>query len=158
MKLGSIEFHILNDGTFRLDGGAMFGVIPKPMWERVVTPDERNRVTLTMNSLLIRAAAQWILVETGAGDKWDDKRRDIYTFEGAPRLPVQLAARGLEPEQIDIVVNTHLHFDHCGSNTRVIPANAIASAISPITSSPWRNPASGSSWKVSTASLCPAWS
>src|SRR5207245_384537 len=128
MKLGSIEFHILNDGTFRLDGGAMFGVIPKPMWERVVPPDERNRVTLTMNSLLIRAAAQWILVETGAGDKWDDKRRDIYAFEGAPRLPVQLAARGLEPEQIDIVVNTHLHFDHCGWNTRNMMGVRLSSA------------------------------
>ena len=125
MKLGSIEFHILNDGTFRLDGGAMFGVIPKPMWERVVTPDERNRITLTMNSLLIRAAAQWILVETGAGDKWDDKRRDIYAFEGAARLPAQLAARGLEPEQIDIVVNTHLHFDHCGWNTRIVNRQAV---------------------------------
>jgi len=125
MKLGSIEFHILNDGTFRLDGGAMFGVIPKPMWERVVTPDERNRITLTMNSLLIRTAAQWILVETGAGDKWDDKRRDIYAFEGAPRLPAQLAARGLEPEQIDIVVNTHLHFDHCGWNTRIVNHQAV---------------------------------
>jgi glyoxylase-like metal-dependent hydrolase (beta-lactamase superfamily II) len=78
-----------------------------------------------MNSLLIRAAAQWILVETGAGDKWDDKRRDIYTFEGAPRLPVQLAARGLEPEQIDIVVNTHLHFDHCGWNTRIVNGQAV---------------------------------
>jgi len=112
MKLGSIEFHILNDGTFRLDGGAMFGVIPKPMWARVVMPDERNRITLTMNSLLIRAAAQWILVETGAGDKWDDKRRDIYAFAGAPRLLAQLAARGLEPDEIDIVINTHLH--RCG--------------------------------------------
>jgi len=125
MKLGSIEFHVLNDGTFRLDVGAMFGVIPKPMWERVVTPDERNRVTLTMNSLLIRAAAQWILVETGAGDRWDDKRRDIYAFQGAPRLPAQLAARGLEPEQIDIVINTHLHFDHCGWNTRVVNGVAV---------------------------------
>ena len=125
MKLGSIEFHVLNDGTFRLDGGAMFGVIPKPMWERVVAPDERNRITLTMNSLLIRAAAQWILVETGAGDKWDDKRRDIYAFAGAPRLLAQLAARGLEPEQIDIVINTHLHFDHCGWNTRIVNGVAV---------------------------------
>ncbi len=125
MKLGSIEFHILNDGTFRLDGGAMFGVIPKPMWERVVPCDDRNRITLTMNSLLIRAAAQWILVETGAGDKFDDKRRDIYAFQGATRLLAQLAARGLEPEQIDIVINTHLHFDHCGWNTRIVNSQAV---------------------------------
>jgi glyoxylase-like metal-dependent hydrolase (beta-lactamase superfamily II) len=125
MKLGSIEFHILNDGTFRLDGGAMFGVIPKPMWERVVPCDERNRITLTMNSLLIRAAAQWILVETGAGDKWDDKRRDIYAFARTPRLLAQLAERGLEPDQIDIVINTHLHFDHCGWNTRIVNGVAV---------------------------------
>ncbi len=91
MRLGEIEFYILNDGTFRLDGGAMFGVIPKPMWERAAPADERNRITLSMNSLLIRAEGKWILVETGAGDKWDAKRRDIYAFEGAPRLPEQLA-------------------------------------------------------------------
>jgi glyoxylase-like metal-dependent hydrolase (beta-lactamase superfamily II) len=125
MELGSIEFHILNDGTFRLDGGAMFGVVPKPMWESVVPCDDRNRITLTMNSLLIRAAAQWILVETGAGDKFDDKRRDIYAFQGTPRLLAQLAARGLEPDQIDIVINTHLHFDHCGWNTRIVNSVAV---------------------------------
>ena len=125
MKLGDLEFHILNDGTFRLDGGAMFGVIPKPMWERVAPADERNRIPLAMNSLLIRAAGKWILVETGAGDKWDAKRRDIYAFEGAPRLPEQLAAHGVQPEQIDIVVNTHLHFDHCGWNTRIVDGEAV---------------------------------
>ena len=125
MKLGDLEFHILNDGTFRLDGGAMFGVIPRPMWERVAPPDERNRITLSMNSLLIRASGKCILVETGAGDKWDDKRRDIYAFEGAPRLLEQLAAHGVRPEQVDIVVNTHLHFDHCGWNTRRVDGRVV---------------------------------
>jgi len=125
MRLGEIEFYILNDGTFRLDGGAMFGVIPKPMWERVAPADERNRITLSMNSLLIRAEDKWILVETGAGDKWEAKRREIYAFEGAPRLPGQIAAHGLAPEQIDIVVNTHLHFDHCGWNTRIVDGVAV---------------------------------
>lgn len=118
MRLGELEFYILNDGLFRLDGGAMFGVIPRPMWERVAHPDDRNRITLAMNSLLIRAAGKWILVETGAGDKWDAKRRDIYAFEGRG-LPQQLAERGVRPEQIDVVVNTHLHFDHCGGNTQM---------------------------------------
>jgi glyoxylase-like metal-dependent hydrolase (beta-lactamase superfamily II) len=125
MRLGDLEFHILTDGTFRLDGGAMFGVIPRPMWERVAPPDERNRIVLSMNSLLIRAAGKCILVETGAGDKWDDKRRDIYAFEGTPRLPEQLAARGVRPEQVDIVVNTHLHFDHCGWNTRRVDGRVV---------------------------------
>lgn len=124
MKLGSIEFHILNDGVYRLDGGAMFGVIPRPMWERVVPPDERNRITMSMNALLVRAAAQWILVETGAGDKWSDKRRDIYGFAGT-RLLAQLADHGVEPDQIDIVINTHLHFDHCGWNTRMVNNVAV---------------------------------
>ncbi len=74
MKLGDLEFWLLTDGTFRLDGGAMFGVIPKPHWERVAPADARNRILMAMNSLLIRAAGKWILVETGAGDKWDAKR------------------------------------------------------------------------------------
>jgi len=125
MKLGDLEFHILNDGTFRLDGGAMFGVIPRPMWERAAAPDERNRILMAMNSLLIRAGGKIILVETGAGDKWDAKRRGIYAFEGQPRLPEQLAAHGVRPEQVDIVVNTHLHFDHCGWNTRLVNGKAV---------------------------------
>jgi glyoxylase-like metal-dependent hydrolase (beta-lactamase superfamily II) len=119
MKLGDLEFHILTDGTFRLDGGSMFGVIPRSMWERVAPPDDRNRITLGMNSLLIRTGGKTILVETGAGDKWDDKRRDIYVFEGK-RLPAQLDARGVLVGDIDLVINTHLHFDHCGWNTRVV--------------------------------------
>jgi glyoxylase-like metal-dependent hydrolase (beta-lactamase superfamily II) len=125
MKLGDLELHILNDGTFRLDGGAMFGVIPRPMWERMTRPDERNRILMAMNSLLIRTAGQTILVETGAGDKWDEKRRDIYAFEGAPRLPEQLTARGVRPEEVNVVVNTHLHFDHCGWNTRRVDGRAV---------------------------------
>ncbi len=124
MKLGDLEFHILHDGTFRLDGGAMFGVIPRPMWERVAPPDQRNRILMAMNSLLIRAGGKTILVETGAGDKWDAKKRDIYAFEGV-RLPERLAERGVRPEDVDIVVNTHLHFDHCGWNTRVVDGRAV---------------------------------
>ncbi len=125
MKLGDLEFHVLTDGGFRLDGGAMFGVIPKPMWEKKIAPDERNRIRLAMNCLLIRSAGKWILVETGAGEKWDAKRRDIYAIEGPPRLPDQLVARGVRPEQVDMVINTHLHFDHCGWNTRVVEGKAV---------------------------------
>lgn len=119
MKLGDLEFHVINAGDFRLDGGAMFGVIPKTMWDRVAPADERNRIRMRMNSLLIRAAGKLILVETGAGDKFDAKKRDIYALTGAPLLE-ELAKRGVQPEQIDIVINTHLHFDHCGGNTRLI--------------------------------------
>lgn len=119
MKLGDLEVHIINAGDFRLDGGAMFGVIPKTMWERVTPADQRNRIPMRMNSLLIRAGGKLILVETGAGDKFDAKKRDIYALAEPPLLG-QLAQRGVQPEQIDIVVNTHLHFDHCGGNTRVV--------------------------------------
>ena len=99
MKLGDLEFWLITDGTFRLDGGAMFGVIPKPMWEKVAPADGRNRILMAMNSLLIRAAGKWILVETGAGDKWDAKRTDIYAFEGPPRLPEKLVTHGVPPEK-----------------------------------------------------------
>jgi glyoxylase-like metal-dependent hydrolase (beta-lactamase superfamily II) len=125
MKLGDLEFWLVTDGTFRLDGGAMFGVIPRQLWERVSPPDDRNRILMALNSLLIRAAGKWILIETGAGDKWDEKSRDIYSFEGLQRLPEKLAARGVPPEKIDIVVNTHLHFDHCGWNTRIVNGEAV---------------------------------
>lgn len=125
MKLGDIEFHVLTDGTFRLDGGAMFGVIPRPLWARKMPPDERNRIRLAMNCLLIRAAGKLLLVETGAGDKWDAKRVDIFAFDGPPRLLDQLAARGISPAQIDVVINTHLHFDHCGWNTRVVEGKTV---------------------------------
>ena len=124
MRLGDLEFLVLNDGTLRLDGGAMFGVVPKPMWEKKSRPDERNRILLAMNCLLIRAAGKTILVESGAGDKWDEKRRQIYSFEGSPRLPEQLAAQGVKPDQVDFVINTHLHFDHCGWNTRIVDGKA----------------------------------
>jgi glyoxylase-like metal-dependent hydrolase (beta-lactamase superfamily II) len=125
MKLGDLEFWLITDGTFRLDGGAMFGVVPRPLWERVAPPDDRNRILLAMNSLLIRAAGKWVLVETGGGDKWDAKRMGIYAFEGPPRLPDKLAARGVPPEKINIVINTHLHLDHCGWNTRLVNGKAV---------------------------------
>ncbi|MGH9794433.1 MAG: MBL fold metallo-hydrolase [Candidatus Acidiferrales bacterium] len=120
MKLGDIELYIVNDGYFALDGGAMFGVVPKPLWERKFTPDARNRIRLGMNCPLIRTAGKWILVETGAGDKMEAKFAEMYAIDGPPRLPEQLAARGLRPEDIDIVIDTHLHFDHCGWNTRIV--------------------------------------
>jgi glyoxylase-like metal-dependent hydrolase (beta-lactamase superfamily II) len=118
VKLGDLEFHIIVTGTLGLDGGAMFGVIPKPMWEKKATPDARNRITLAMNSLLVRAGGKRILIETGAGDKLSPKLRDIYALD-SPRLIEGLRHYGVHPEEVDIVVNTHLHFDHCGGNTRV---------------------------------------
>jgi glyoxylase-like metal-dependent hydrolase (beta-lactamase superfamily II) len=124
LRLGDLEFVVLTDGTVRLDGGAMFGVVPKPMWEKKARADERNRILLAMNCLLIRAAGKTILVETGAGDKWDAKHRDIYAFDGSPRLPEQLAQHGTKLQDVDIVINTHLHFDHCGWDTQIANGQA----------------------------------
>jgi glyoxylase-like metal-dependent hydrolase (beta-lactamase superfamily II) len=118
LKLGDLEFHIFSTGRVLLDGGAMFGVIPKPLWEEKMPADTRNRITLAMNSLLIRSGGQHILVETGAGDKMSPKLRDIYGL-GDSRMEEGLRSYGLRNDEIDIVVDTHLHFDHCGGNTRI---------------------------------------
>ncbi|MGB9067955.1 MAG: MBL fold metallo-hydrolase [Candidatus Acidiferrales bacterium] len=126
MRLGELEFHIIDAGHVLLDGGAMFGVIPKQIWEKKVPADARNRITLSMNSLLIHAGGSRVLVETGAGGKMNTKFREIYGING-PFLDQGLRQHGLGPADIDIVVNTHLHFDHCGGNTllekdKVVPA------------------------------------
>ncbi len=118
MKFGDLEIFILSDGRFRLDGGAMFGVVPRVLWEKKSLPDARNRITLGLNSVFIRAGKQNIVVETGIGDKMSAKWADIYGVEHTVTLPESLQARGLALEDIDIVINTHLHFDHCGWNTR----------------------------------------
>ncbi|MBI3404480.1 MAG: MBL fold metallo-hydrolase [Acidobacteria bacterium] len=125
MKLGDLEFHVLTDGTFRLDGGAMFGVVPKTMWARKSPPDDRNRILLSMLSLLIRTGGKTILVETGAGNKWDAKFGEIYAIGGESPLLDQLALHGVQPEDVDMVINTHLHFDHCGWNTRIVGGQVV---------------------------------
>ncbi|HMD32629.1 MAG TPA: MBL fold metallo-hydrolase [Candidatus Acidoferrales bacterium] len=119
MKMGGLEVHLISDGLFSLDGGAMFGVIPKPLWEKAAPPDARNRIRLAMNCLLVRTASQWVLIEAGAGDKLDAKRQDIFALGGPPRLLDHMAALGVRPGDVSLVVNTHLHFDHCGWNTRL---------------------------------------
>jgi glyoxylase-like metal-dependent hydrolase (beta-lactamase superfamily II) len=118
MKLGAFELEILSDGTFALDGGQMFGVVPKPLWEKRLPADARNRVRLGLTCLLVRTGKQNVLIETGIGDKYDAKFGDIYAVERPPALLDDLKRRGLAPEDIDIVINTHLHFDHCGWNVR----------------------------------------
>jgi glyoxylase-like metal-dependent hydrolase (beta-lactamase superfamily II) len=125
VRLGDLEFTIVSDGGFRLDGGAMFGVVPKPLWEKRIRGDERNRIQLGMNCVLVRTAGKTVLIETGAGDKMDSKLRDIYAIEEGPRLLDRLAAHGVTPDRVDIVVNTHLHFDHCGWNTRIVNGRAV---------------------------------
>lgn len=125
-KLGGFEVYFLEDARFRLDGGAMFGVVPKPLWTRVTTSDAQNRIPLAIRPMLVRAGERWVLVETGMDDKQGEKHRKIYGIEAAGRLLEQLGALGLVPEDIDLVINTHLHFDHAGLNTvsrdgRIVP-------------------------------------
>ena len=115
LTLGDFELTILSDGTYPLDGGAFFGVVPKVMWSRKVESDNRNYVTAGLNSLLIRTGKKTVLVETGMGNKLSDR---MVKFFGQPaKLLDNLATAGIAPEDIDIIINTHLHFDHCGWNT-----------------------------------------
>jgi len=115
LTLGDIEFIILSDGTYRLDGGAMFGVVPKTLWEKRIQADERNRIRLGLNSLLIRDGKRRVLVETGIGPKLNEKSREIH--QNQMLLLESFKQAGISPDEIDIVINTHLHFDHCGWNT-----------------------------------------
>jgi len=115
LTLGDFELSIFSDGIYPLDGGAFFGVVPKVMWSRKVSADEKNYVTAGLNSLLIRTGKQTVLVETGMGNKLSER---MIKFYGQPaKLLENLAADGVAPEDIDIVINSHLHFDHCGWNT-----------------------------------------
>lgn len=109
---------VLSDGLQRLDGGAMFGVVPKVLWEKRLPADERNRIRLGMNCLLVEGPEGRTVVETGSGGKDDAKFRDIYGLERDGGLPARLEAAGAPVETIDRVVLTHLHFDHAGGATR----------------------------------------
>jgi glyoxylase-like metal-dependent hydrolase (beta-lactamase superfamily II) len=118
--LGDMRIHAIEAGFQRLDGGAMFGVVPRPLWERRIAPDERNRIPLALRCLLVETPSALVLVDTGIGNKEEEKFREIYGVEnaGSPtRLEDGIRAAGFEPDDIDIVVNTHLHFDHAGGNT-----------------------------------------
>ncbi len=118
MKLGSFEIDVVSDGTFALDGGAMFGVVPRVLWERHFSPDDKNRVRLGLNCLLVRTGRENVLIDTGIGQKWDARSRNRYDIAHETDLLSELRARDVAPEQVDFVINTHLHFDHAGTNTR----------------------------------------
>lgn len=117
MRFGKFDLISLSDGIMRLDGGAMFGVVPKVFWEKTNLPDEKNRIEIGVNPLLIRADGCNILVDTGNGDKFSEKLLNIYGIGRESTLLESLSDAGLRPEEISIVINTHLHFDHCGGNT-----------------------------------------
>ena len=119
MHLGNIEVQFIDSGAFGLDGGAMFGVVPKVLWEKKSPPDANNRIRMRANSLLVRVDKKNLLIETGNGTKLDAKFRSIYNIQDGDPMMDALTRTGVTPDQIDFVINTHLHFDHCGGNTRV---------------------------------------
>jgi glyoxylase-like metal-dependent hydrolase (beta-lactamase superfamily II) len=117
MRLGQFELISLSDGVLRLDGGAMFGVVPKPLWTKRIPADDRNRIPLAMRPLLVRTGDANILIDAGIGDKMGPKDQDIYGLDRSHNLDASLAAAGLTAADIDIVIATHLHFDHVGGCT-----------------------------------------
>ena len=119
MQLGNLELKLVSDGEFRLDGGAMFGVVPRTLWGKVKPPDDRNRIRMATNCLLVARGGELLLVDSGIGDKHDARFRDMFGMDpGAVRLPDAIRRAGYSPEQVTHVLLTHLHFDHCGWNTR----------------------------------------
>ena len=117
MKLGDFELDAVSDGHFWLDGGSMYGVVPKVLWDKLTPADEENRIRLALNCLLIRTPEKMVLVDTGLGEKFSKRSKEIYRTERSQNLFRSLAALRIEPTDIDFVINTHLHFDHCGGNT-----------------------------------------
>lgn len=119
MRIGGYTLHAIETGRFRLDGGAMFGIIPKPLWERRIAADERNRIPLSMRCLLLEGDGRLILIDAGVGHKYDDKFADIYGIDhGEVTLEASLRGFGYDLPDVTDVVLTHLHFDHCGGCTR----------------------------------------
>jgi glyoxylase-like metal-dependent hydrolase (beta-lactamase superfamily II) len=116
MQLGDFELTPLLDGYFRLDGGAMFGVVPKTLWQRRIPADERNRITMAMRPLLVRGE-RLMIIDAGCGDKMDARSADIYAFDRRENLDVTMARAGVRAEDIEIVLASHLHFDHAGGFT-----------------------------------------
>ena len=115
IEFGDFEILLCSDGTYLLDGGAMFGVVPKTLWQKRMPADDLNRIVLGLNTVVVRTGRHTVLIETGIGNKQAAKMREIHGNQEL--LPASLAAAGVRPEEVDLVINTHLHFDHCGWNT-----------------------------------------
>ena len=123
-QVGDFELTVCTDGTYRLDGGAMFGVVPKTLWEKRASADALNRILLGLNTVVVRTGKQTVVIETGIGNKQSAKLKEIHCNQEL--LPASLAAAGVRMEEVDIVINTHLHFDHCGWNTTLYPDGSVA--------------------------------
>ncbi|MBW7873799.1 MAG: MBL fold metallo-hydrolase [Ignavibacteria bacterium] len=125
MKLGKFKIEFIDAGNFALDGGAMFGVIPKPLWEKTNPSDEANRIKLAARLMLIEWDNEKLLIDTGMGDKWDEKSKKIYDIHTDISLEKELAKKGLTTGQITKVLLTHLHFDHAGGNTKNVKGKIL---------------------------------
>ncbi len=134
-RLGKWPVHAIQAGGQKLDGGAMFGVVPKPLWERRIPADERNRIQLGMRCLLVEHDLGPIVIDTGAGNKENEKFHEIYGVEnrsepGPTWLEDGVRAAGFRPEDVVMVLNSHLHFDHAGGNT-TLGADGVVRATFP---------------------------
>ncbi|MCL4532054.1 MAG: MBL fold metallo-hydrolase [Actinobacteria bacterium] len=125
MRIGDVEIHLIVDGLQRGDGGGMFGLVPKVMWEPKYPADEQNRLEMLVKSLLIVDGEHRIVVDTGYGDKLSERTRRIMGIEYSGRLPQLLPRHGVDPSQVDLVINTHLHGDHGGGNTTASGGRAV---------------------------------
>ena len=125
VRLGDVELTPLLDGYFRLDGGAMFGVVPKTLWEKRAPADARNRITMAMRPLLVTGAGPPMIIDAGCGDKMDAKSADIYGFDRRENLDVTMARAGIRAEDIEVVLASHLHFDHAGGFTAKDGSGAV---------------------------------
>ncbi|SRR6266498_4824216 len=130
MEFGKYRIEIVPDAEFRLDGGAMFGVVPRNLWSRVCTPDDQNRIRLNLNCLFIDTGAEKVLIETGIGEKWAPRHTEMFAIKRERTFAKSLLSiAGVRSEAITIVVNTHLHFDHAGGNTKIADAGNLISAF-----------------------------
>ncbi|HEV7681201.1 MAG TPA: MBL fold metallo-hydrolase [Pyrinomonadaceae bacterium] len=129
MQFGDYRVELIPDTEFRLDGGAMFGVVPRALWSRVCPPDAENRITMNMNCVFIDTGQQRILIETGIGEKWSAKHTAMFGITRQQAFADSLRAVGVEPDSISIVINTHLHFDHAGGNTNLNNAGEAVPAF-----------------------------
>ena len=138
-KVGRFRVHALQAGGQKLDGGAMFGVVPKPLWQKRIAPDDRNRIPLGMRCLLIEHDDGLVLIDTGAGNKESAKFHEIYGLEnsgtlndeGVARTNLEdaIAAAGYRAADVKLVINTHLHFDHAGGDTYIDAAGAVRASF-----------------------------
>lgn len=123
LPLGLFDLTLCTDGTYLLDGGAMFGVVPKTLWQRRISADEDNNILLGLNITVVRTGSAVVVIETGIGNKQPPKMQQIHQNQAL--LPASLAAAGIRPQDVTHVINTHLHFDHCGWNTTLNPDGSV---------------------------------